>query len=109
MDINKFDKDFAEKREGGSKWWFKYIMSWAWGVLAWFFAILGIIWETTDFSQGGYISLLTVLFGLFGIQDVFKCKTWSWNLRLYLPLIFNAAALAVTVFVLYIYMPYLAK
>lgn len=109
MDINKYDKDFAEKREGGAKWWFKYIMSWAWGVLAWFFMILGIIWEVTQYAQGGYISLLAVLFGLFGIQDIFKCKTWNWNLKLIIPLVFNSIALAGTAFILYIYMPMISK
>ncbi len=109
MDINKFDKEFTEKREGGFKWWFMYVLSWGCGAIAWFFAILGVIWETTDYSQGGYISLLSVLFGLFGIQYVFKCKTYGWNLRLLLPLIFSAVALVLTCFVLYVYMPYLAK
>ena len=109
VDINKFDKDFAEKREGGFKWWFRYVMSWVCAAIAWFFAILGIIWQANDTSQGGYISLLTVLFSLFGIQYVFKCKTFSWNLRLVLPLIVNGVALAMAFFILYLYMPYLAK
>ena len=85
-----------------------YVLSWVCGAIAWFFAILGIIWEVRDFSQGGYISLIAVLFGLFGIQWVFKCKTWSWNLRLIIPLIFSFLALALTAFILYIYMPLIA-
>ena len=107
MDINKYDKEFSEKREGGFKWWFMYVLSWIFGVIGWFFAVLGIIWENTNYWQGGYISLLTVMAGLFGIQFVFKCKTYNWNLKLILPLIFNALALALACFILYIYMPML--
>ena len=109
LDINKFDKEFAEKREGGAKWWFNYVITWFWGALAWFFAILGIIWEVKDFSQGGYISLLSVLFSLFGIQSIFKCRTWNWNLRLIIPLVFCGLALVLTAFLLYIYMPIIAE
>lgn len=109
LDINKFDKEFSEKREGGGKWWFMYILSWVCGAIAWFFGILGIIWEVTHFSQGGYISLVGILFGLFGIQYVFKCKTYNWHLKLILPLIFSALALVLACFILYIYMPYLSK
>ena len=109
LDINKFDKEFAEKREGGGKWWFQYIWAWICGIIAWFFAVLGIIWEVTDYAQGGYISLISVLFGLFGIQAVFKCKVYGWNVRLIIPLVFYAIALVFTCFILYIYMPYLAK
>ena len=108
MDINKFDKEFAEKREGGAKWWFMYVLSWVCGAIAWFFVILGIVWEINDYSQGGYISLLAVLFGLFGIQWVTKCKTWSWNLKLIIPMVFSFAALGLTAFLLYIYMPIIA-
>lgn len=109
LDINKYDKEFAEKREGGTKWWVNYVWGWFSTVVAWFFAILGIIWEATDYSQGGYISLLTVLFGLFGIQAFMKCKTWSWNKKLIIPVVLDGIALAITVFILYIFMPYISK
>ena len=85
-----------------------YVLSWVCGAIAWFFVILGIVWEINDYSQGGYISLLAVLFGLFGIQWVTKCKTWSWNLKLIIPMVFSFAALGLTAFLLYIYMPIIA-
>ena len=53
--------------------------------------------------------MLSVLFSLFGIQSIFKCRTWNWNLRLIIPLVFCSLALVLTAFLLYIYMPIIAE
>lgn len=103
---NSFDKlndEFADKARGGFKYWF-YL------VLGYVFAGIGAAIGVFSLLPGNnkYLSLLTLLFGLFGLQAVFKAKgTQGWNLNLRINMIFNAVVLVFSCVILYIILPYI--
>ena len=102
---NSFDKlnsEFADKARGGFKYWF-YL------VLTYIFVILGIGIGVYCLLPGNnrYISLLTLLAGLFGLQAVYKAKgTQGWNGVLRVGQIASFVVLAFSCVILYIILPY---
>ena len=101
---NSFDKlneQFADKARGGFKYWFFVVLSFVCAVIAIGFGIFALLP-----GNNKYLSLLTLLFGLFGWQAVTKAKgTQSYNTLLKIALIINFVALAFAVVVLYIVLP----
>ena len=101
---NSFDKlngEFADKARGGFKYWF-------YNILGYVFAVLGTaigIWSLLP-DKNKYISLLTLLCGLFGLQAAYKAKgTQGWNKTLRINQIFNFVVLAFSCVILYIILP----
>lgn len=103
---NSFDKlnnDFADKGRGGAKYWI-------WMVVSYIFAVAGLCVGIYALMPGHnrYLSLLTLLCGLFGMQTA----SWSkagyglWNKPLKIVMISCGVVLAFACVILYIVLPY---
>ncbi len=102
---NSFDKlnsEFADKARGGFKYWFYVVLTYIFIVLG---AGIGIFALLPDNNR--YLSLLTLLAGLFGLQAVYKAKgTQGWNTLLRVGQIASFVVLAFACVILYIILPY---
>ncbi len=102
---NSFDKlnnEFADKARGGFKYWF-------WLIFSYIFALLGAAIGVYAVLPGNnrYLSLLTLLCGLFGIQTVFWSKgTQGWNKPLRVSFVAGLVVLVFACVILYIILPY---
>lgn len=96
---NSFDKlnsEFMDKKTSGFKYWFFLIITFV-------FDVIGVGFGVYSLSHNQYISLLTLLFGLFGTQTVYKAKgTGSWNTATKVGFILSLVVVAIACVVLYI-------
>ena len=96
---NSFDKlnsEFQEKKTSGFKFWFFMI-------LTFLFDIIGLVFGIYSLSHNQYISLLTLVFGLFGTQAVFKARgTDDWKPLTRFGLILSLVIVVLACVVLYI-------
>ena len=102
---NSFDKlnsEFADKARGGFKYWFYVVLTYIFVVLGAGIGIFALLPENNR-----YLSLLTLLAGLFGLQAVYKAKgTQGWNMVLRVGQIASFVVLVFSCVILYIILPY---
>lgn len=102
---NSFDKlngEFADQARGGFKYWFWLVFSYLFVVVG---AAVGVIALLPDNNK--YLSLLTLLCGLFGLQTNAWAKgTQARNKVLRVSFIANLAVLVFACVILYIILPY---
>ncbi len=102
---NSFDKlnsEFADKARGGFKYWFYVVLTYLFDLVG---AGIGVYALLPDNNR--YLSLLTLLAGLFGLQAVYKAKgTQGWNTVLRVGQIASFAVLVFSCVILYIILPY---
>ncbi len=102
---NSFDKlnsEFADHARGGFKYWFWLIFSYLFVVVG---AAIGIIALLPDNNK--YLSLLTLLCGLFGLQaNAWSKGTQARNKLLQVSFIANLVVLVFACVILYIILPY---
>lgn len=107
---NSFDKlnsEFADKARGGFKYWFYVILTFVFVVLGTAIGVASLTTWAKDLGPGQYLSLLTLLAGLFGLQAIYKAKgTQGWNGILRVGQIASFVVLAFSCVVLYIVLPY---
>ena len=104
---NSFDKlngEFADKSKNGFKYWF-------WLVFSYIFALVGICVGIYALLPGHnrYLSLLTLLCGLFGMQTASWSKAGGsegWNMPLKVAMGICLAVLVFACVILYIILPY---
>ena len=104
---NSFDKlnnEFADKSKSGFKYWF-------WLVFSYIFAVVGIAVGVYALLPGNnrYLSLLTLLCGLFGMQTASWSKAGGpgvWNKPLKLVMGICLGVLVFACVILYIILPY---
>ena len=103
---NSFDKlnaEFADKSGGG----FKY---WLWLVISAVFALLGLVIGIYAVmpANNSYLSLLTLLCGLFGLQTASwsKAAKGAWDKPLRVIQICCGVVLVFACVILYIILPY---
>jgi hypothetical protein len=85
-----------DKKTSGFKYWFYLIITFV-------FDVIGIGFGVYSLSSNQYISLLTLLFGLFGTQTVYKAKgSGSWNKATKFGFILSLVVVALSCVVLYI-------
>lgn len=102
---NSFDKlnsEFADKARGGFKYWFYVVLTFIFVVLG---TGIGVYALLPDNNR--YLSLLTLLAGLFGLQAIYKAKgTQGWNMLLRVGQIASFVVLVFSCVILYIILPY---
>ncbi len=102
---NSFDKlnnEFADKARGGFKYWF-------WLIFSYLFAVAGLAIGIIALLPGNnrYLSLLTFLCGLFGVQtNAWSKGTQPRNKALMVSFIVNLFVVAFACVILYIILPY---
>ena len=102
---NSFDKlndQFADKARGGFKYWF-------WLIFSYIFAVLGVTVGVYALLPGNnrYLSLLTLLCGLFGVQtNAWSKGTQTRNKPLFVSFVANLAVVVFACIILYIILPY---
>ena len=113
---NSFDKlnnEFVDKSRSGPKYWIWIIISFIMetaGLLVGIYAI--ILQVTQDSGPRGYLSLLTLLGGLFGVQTASWSKAGAGGKHTKLTKVSYIYGIAVAVFacvILYIVMPNIKK
>ena len=101
---NSFDKlnsEFADKARGGVKYWINLVLSYLFAVLG---LAIGIFALLPDNNK--YLSLLTLLCGLFGCQtNAWSKGTQTRNKPLLISFIANLAVAAFACVILYIILP----
>ncbi len=104
---NSFDKlnsEFADKARGGFKYWFWLGFSYIFAALG---AAIGIYALLPDNNR--YLSLLTLLCGLFGAQTNAWAKgTQARNKPLFISFVINIVVVVFACVILYIVLPYLS-
>ena len=103
---NSFDKlngEFADKSKSGPKYWI-------WMVFSYLFAVLGAaigIYAVMP-ANNSYLSLLTLLCGLFGMQTASwsKAARGVWDKPLKIAMIACGVVLVFACVILYIVLPY---
>lgn len=100
--FDKYNKEYAEQEKSGFKQTFFVIVSYIMGIIG---LVLGIYSLLPDKNM--YMSLLTLVLGLFGIMAASKAKQGGeWKTMTKIPGILAGVDLVVACFVLYI-LPYL--
>ena len=109
---NSFDKlnnEFVDKSKSGVKYWIEIVISFLFEAAGLVVGIYAIILQMTQTSgPRGYLSLLTLLGGLFGLQVASWAKGANGGRATQLTKISFIAGIAVAVFacvILYIVMP----
>lgn len=101
---NSFDKlnsEFADKARGGAKYWINLVLSYLFAVLG---LAIGVFALLPDNNK--YLSLLTLLCGLFGCQTNAWAKgTQARNKPLFISFIVNLGVAAFACVILYIILP----
>ena len=95
--LDKFDSQFAEKKHSAVKYWI-------WMILTIIFDIVAIFCGVYAMLNNQYIALLTLVFGLFGLQAVWKAKAahGDWDKFSKVVMIITFVILAYACVVLYI-------
>lgn len=95
--LDKFDSEFAEKKTSAVKYWI-------WMILTIICDIIAIACGVYAMFNNQYIALLTLVFGLFALQAVWKAKAANdgWNKFSKVLMIITFVILAFAVIVLYI-------
>lgn len=100
--FDKLNSEFADKAQGGFKYWFWMIFSYIFAVLG---AAIGIYAVLPDNNR--YLALLTLLCGAFGVQTNAWAKgTRARNTALRVSFIANLVVVAFACVILYIILPY---
>ena len=109
---NSFDKlnnEFVDKSRSGPKYWIWIVVSFIIEAAGLFVGIYAIILQITrDSGPRGYLSLLTLLGGLFGLQTASWSKSAAGGKHTKLTKLSYIIGIAVSVFacvILYIVMP----
>ena len=95
--LDKLDNDFAEKKTSAVKYWI-------WIILTFICDIIAVGCGVYAMFNNQYIALLTLVFGLFGVQAVWKAKAahGEWNKFAKVLAIITFVILAYACVVLYI-------
>ena len=111
---NSFDKlnnEFVDKSRSGAKYWIWLVISFIMEIAGFVVGIYAIIAQATQSSgPRGYLSLLTLLGGLFGLQTASWAKAaggGKWNLALKVAFGIGIGVAAFACVILYIVMPML--
>lgn len=100
--FDKLNSEFADKAQGGFKYWF-------WMIFSYIFAVLGVaigIYAVLP-DNNRYLALLTLLCGAFGAQtNVWAKGTQARSKALRVSFIANLVVVVFACVILYIILPY---
>ena len=110
--FDKYNKEFAEQQKSGVKETLCMIMTYFWIVLGLGICVLALVNAVPQLIENGkssyiYFCLLSLIFGLFGINFASKAKQGGeWRKKYTIPAIINGVVIGLSSFVLYV-LPYM--